>query len=412
MLVSDTSVESLRPLEPLPYHQQIRDYLKEEETEIWNWYCSHRVQEDQAESVRFELLKSTYRIDRDSQPDWYEIADLALSRLNLDVPLTIYQAQHAEGMNASLAYLPSEAHIILFGPIASKLSREELLSVFAHELSHLLLWQQWDGEFLIVDQILAALTNDRKAHPAHLESMRLISLYNEIFCDRGSLFVTDDPNVVVSSLVKISSGLDSVNAESYLKQAAEIFERESGPSQNLSHPESYIRARAVQLWHNRDVDAETKITDMIQGQPALNELDLLTQRTIEVKTRRMVDSLLAPKWMQTEVMLGHAGRFFDEYAPPSSNHSDEALAADLKTDDQPLLDYYCYVLLDFVTVDRDLEECPLAASLILAEHAGIQSRFTEIVRKELKLRKNQLDRIDREKNKIVENAAKEFAPKP
>ncbi|RCS55158.1 hypothetical protein DTL36_02985 [Bremerella cremea] len=412
MLVSDTSDESFRPLEPLPYHRQIRDYLMEEEAEIWNWYCSHRVREDQAESIRFELLKSTYRIDRDSQPDWYEIADLALSRLNLDVPLTIYQAQHAEGMNASLAYLPSEAHIILFGPISSKLSREELLSVFAHELSHLLLWQQWDGEFLIVDQILAALTNDRKAHPAHLESMRLFSLYNEIFCDRGSLFVTDDPNVVVSSLVKISSGLDSVNAESYLKQAAEIFERESGPSQSLSHPESYIRARAVQLWHNRDVDAETKITDMIQGQPALNELDLLAQRTIEVKTRRMVDSLLAPNWMQTEVMLGHSRRFFDEYAPPAASHSDEALATDLKTDDQLLLDYYCYVLLDFVTVDRDLEECPLAASLILAEHAGIQSRFTEIVRKELKLRKNQLDRIDREKNKIVENAAKEFAPKP
>ncbi|WP_207397576.1 M48 family metalloprotease [Bremerella alba] len=249
------------------------------------------------------MLKSTYRIDRDSQSDWYEIADLALSRLNLDVPLTIYQAQNAEGMNASLAYLPSEAHIILFGPITSKLSREELLSVFAHELSHLLLWQQWDGDFLIVDQILAALTIDRKAHPAHLESMRLLSLYNEIFCDRGSLFVTEDPNVVISSLVKISSGLDTVNAESYLKQAAEIFERETGPSQSLSHPESYVRARAVRLWHNQDVDAETKITEMIQGQPALNELDLLAQRTIEVKTRRMVDLLLVPKPTQPNASL-------------------------------------------------------------------------------------------------------------
>ncbi|EAQ80602.1 hypothetical protein DSM3645_14690 [Blastopirellula marina DSM 3645] len=399
-------------MEPLPYHRQIRDYLKEEEAEIWNWYRSNRVQEDQAETVRFELLKSTYRIDRDSQPDWYEIADQARERLNLDVPVTIYQAQNAKEMNAGLAYLPSEAHIILSGPVASTLSREELLSVFAHELAHLLLWRQWDGEFLIVDQILAALANDRKAHPAHLESMRLFYLYNEIFCDRGSLFVANDPNVVVSSLVKISSGLDSVNAESYLKQAAEIVERASGPSQSISHPESYIRARAVQFWHQQDVDAEAKITEMIQGPLALNELDLLAQSIITAKTRRMIDLLLAPSWMQTDTMLGHARRFFDTYTPPAANYADESLAADLLTKDQPLINYYCYVLLDFVTVDRDLEEAPLAVALILAEQLKLQSRFVEIVRKELKLRKNQLERIDREKTKVVENAAKEFAPKP
>lgn len=403
---------SSRPLEPLPYHLQIRDYLKEEETEVWDWFRSHRVQKDQAEAVRFDLLKSTYRVDRAAQPDWYEVADQAAAALHLDVPVTIYQAQSPEGMNASVAYLPEEAHVVLSGPVASKMDRVELLSIFSHELAHLLLWQHWDGDFLVIDQVLAALTMDRQAHPAHQESARLFYLYNEIFCDRASLVVTKDHHAVVSALVKISSGLESVSAESYLKQAVEIFEKDSGPSTSTSHPEVYIRARAVQLWHESDQEADSKIADMIQGPPVLDELDLLAQRRVASMTRRMIDLLLTRSWMQTDLTLGHAKHFFSDYSPPSTKHSDASLAVDLQTKDQPLIDYYCYVLLDFVTVDRDLEEAPLAAALDLAEQLNLQQRFGEIVRKELKLRKEQLDRIVREKDNLLETAAKELASKP
>ena len=59
-----------RPLDPLPYHIQIRDFLKREEGEIWNWYASNRVRVEDADAVRFELLKSTYRIDRVAAPAW------------------------------------------------------------------------------------------------------------------------------------------------------------------------------------------------------------------------------------------------------------------------------------------------------------------------------------------------------
>src|SRR5690554_6643457 len=83
--------QTLQPLQPLPYHLQIRDFLKREETEIWNFYRSTKFREEQAEAVRFELLKATYRVDRPSQPQWYEIAEAAAAKLGLDVPLTIYQ---------------------------------------------------------------------------------------------------------------------------------------------------------------------------------------------------------------------------------------------------------------------------------------------------------------------------------
>lgn len=406
---SDVRSKQTRPLEPLPYHLQLRDFLKSEEAAVWNWYASSRVREDQAEAVRFELLKTTYRVDRDSQPQWYQAAEQAAERLALDVPITIYQAQNPDGMNAGLAYLPNEAHIVLVGPVAEKLHGDELLGLFAHELSHLLLWQGWGGEFLIVDQILAALTNDRHAQPAHFASGRLFDLYNEIFCDRGALYVVDDSLAVISGLVKVITGLEAVSAESYIKQADEIFARQAGPSRSLTHPEAFIRARAVQLWHQQDECAQQQITDMIEGPPVLDELDLLAQRRVAGLTERIVSSLLSPAWMQTDSVLGHARLFFDDFSPPPPDHKDESLTADIKTLDKPLVDYYCYVLLDFVTADRDLDEAPLAAALSLAERLEIKERFAEIARKELKLRKKQFDKIDNEKDDLIARAAKELA---
>src|SRR5205814_5452318 len=50
-------------LEPLPYHIELRDYLKSEERELWNWFASAQAKADYTENLRLELLKSTYRLD-------------------------------------------------------------------------------------------------------------------------------------------------------------------------------------------------------------------------------------------------------------------------------------------------------------------------------------------------------------
>jgi len=99
----------------------------------------------------------------------------------------------------------------------------------------------------------------------------------------------------------------------------------------------------------------------------------------------MIDLLVEPEWMQTDLMLGHARVFFDDYKPPSGGHRDDSLPDDLRTTDKPLIDYYCYVLLDFVTIDRELEEGSLAAALVLAESLELKQRLMEIARKELRL---------------------------
>ena len=76
-----------------------------------------------------------------------------------------------------------------------------------------------NSDLLIAAELLAALTNDNRTHPAHFESWRLLKLYNEILCDRGSFVVTQDLGAVVSMLVKVQTGVQEINAESYLPAA-------------------------------------------------------------------------------------------------------------------------------------------------------------------------------------------------
>jgi hypothetical protein len=77
-------------LEPLPYHLELRDYLKSRERELWNWFASARALADYTENLRLELLKATYRLDTASHPELYQGVEEAKARLQLDIPVTVY----------------------------------------------------------------------------------------------------------------------------------------------------------------------------------------------------------------------------------------------------------------------------------------------------------------------------------
>jgi hypothetical protein len=392
-------------LEPPPYQRELIEFLRTEQAELWQWFSSHRVRAEHSESARLDLLKTTYRIDRDTQPRLYELADAAARGLALDVPLILYQAQQPLGLNASIASIPGEAHVVLHGPLTETLDEAELHALFAHELTHFLLAHRGDGDFLVAEQLLAAMTNDVSAEPAHFASDRLCRLYTEILCDRGALASTGNLHAAVATLVKVSTGLRQVSAESYLRQADEIFSQGDAHTEGVTHPESFIRARALRLWHERGAEAEDDVRRMIEGPLALASLDLLGQRKVAQLTRRLIDAMLSPAWIQTEGLLAHAGLYFDEYARPAAGADDAGLADDLATTDEALRDYYCYVLLDFVTADRDLEEAPLAAAFELAGRLDLSERFEPIARKELSLTKKQFERIQQQTARILSEAA-------
>lgn len=395
-------IETAQPqLEPLPYHLAVRDYLKANERETWQWFASAQAQADYTENLRLDLLKSTYRLDAESHPDLYKCVDEAKAKLGLDIPVTIYQAQSSPHTNAALYYIPGEGHIVFCGPALSLFNSEELKSVLGHELAHCFLWGRDDGEFLIADRLLTGVANDPRAARSHEQTARWFGLYTEIFADRGSLLVTGDINPVVASLVKLGTGLSQVSAQSYLKQADEIFSGRSISTEGLSHPEAFIRARALSIWLNKPDKAAAEIAKMIEGVTGLEDLDLIGQTKLANETRKILEYFLRPKWFRTPAVIGHARLFFEDFRP--ADEANATSAFDLDLSDSKLREYLCYVLLDFVTADRDLDEMPLAAALQLSRKLEIDGEFEKIAARELRMK---LRDVRKTKDQAAEMLAK------
>ena len=74
---------------PMDYHLELRDYLRSEHSDAWDWFASNPTRARHTESVRLALLRSTYRIERDADQSLYEIVDSVAGRMNLKVPVTV-----------------------------------------------------------------------------------------------------------------------------------------------------------------------------------------------------------------------------------------------------------------------------------------------------------------------------------
>lgn len=389
-------------LDPLPYHVELRDYLKSQERDLWNWFASARAQADYTENLRMELLKSTYRLDAGSHPELYQGIEEAKARLELDIPVTVYQAQNTPQSNAALYFIPGEGHVVLSGPVLSLLNADEIKSVLGHELAHYRLWQWEQGDLHIADRLIQAVGYDPRAAESHEHTARRFQLYTEIFADRGSLCVTGDLNPVIASLVKIQTGLSQVSAPAYLKQAEEIFSKDSVTTEGLSHPEAFIRARALSLWNEQRHEAHPHIIRMIEGVEGFDGLDLIGQVRMVKSTRRLLEYFLQPKWFQTAAVLGHAKLFFDDIQPAITKDT-SALDA-FKSSDPKTREYLCYVLLDFVTADPELDEMPLAAALDLSRQLELDAQFEKLAAKELKLKVRDIRKLKEQAAEMLAKA--------
>jgi hypothetical protein len=191
---------------------------------------------------------------------------------------------------------------------------------------------------------------------------------------------------VVAGLVKIQTGLAQVSAASYLKQAEEIFGNGDGhiATEGLSHPEAFIRARALALWLADRATATEPVGRMIEGTTVLDELDLSGQKRLTTATRQLLARLLQPKWFQTPAVLGHVRLFFSDFQPGPIEST--ALNDALKQSDAKLREYFCYVLLDFARIDAELEELPLVAALDLSRQLELEAQFEKLAARELKLK--------------------------
>src|SRR5258705_9890880 len=294
-------------LAALSYHKKVKDHFRQQ-PKTWDYFAGSKNKEEQLQQFKTELLKNTYKFDPATESFIYDKLKIAKEKLDLQhLPVTVYQAQYTDELNASIVYLNNEAHIVFSGPITKLLDDEELLAVLAHELTHVKLYSMLEGELEVADRIITAVANNYNSEAAYFETARLFRLYTEIFCDRGAYTVLEKTAPVITSLVKASTGLDKVNAESYVKQADEIFTADTSiKAATVSHPENFIRAKAIQLWHEKKEAADEEITKMIEGTSDLDQLDIFRQTELMKLTRRFLQLYLKPKWFQSTIIISLA----------------------------------------------------------------------------------------------------------
>lgn len=367
-----------RPLVPFQFHFALASALEKTEPGLWRWFASDDYGKKYAESVKLELLRSTYRLPRESHEKIYAIASEAALALGVAQPLTIYQSYGEATLNAGLVFSASDAHVVMQGPVIETLDDAELRALFGHELAHHRLWTEEGGRFHTTDVMIEHVVRQRGSSPSHVQSALRLRRWTELYADRGSLVACQDLDAAVSCLVKMSSGLRQVDPKAYLAQANEVLTKPAA-SEGITHPEAFIRAWALANWHQGDDDARLK--SIVQGPVALETLDLIQQSTLTETTKHLIRAMLAPEFMRTETTLTHARRFFLETNFDAPEPADDWLPRE----GDNLNEYFAYILLDFALADPDLEDTALAHAAAVGRRLGLEAVMPRVARKELRL---------------------------
>lgn len=384
-------------LAPLPYHQTIVDYLRHHEPEVWAWAGARATGAEQRDALRAALLRDTYRIERDAHPAVHAALDQALARLGIDAPATLYQSP-GQDMNAAIFYVPGEVHIMLQGPLLERLAQDELLAVLGHELAHYLLWSRDKGNLLVADRILHDSLASGGAMASHHETYRRYALHTELFADRGAAVAAGAVAPAVSALVKIQTGIGTVDAAAYLRQAAEIEAQEAQASQAYSHPETFIRARALALWCEGAPDLHAWLDTRLHGPLTLERLDLPGQQQLQRLTRGFIAHFLADASLASDALLAQVRLLFPDWSaaeaallPPQPGTAPAGGAT-----------YWNALLIDLALADPDQQDNALLRAGRLARELGTFDGFEANLRRDVAMGKRELDKFKRQLDKEMQ----------
>lgn len=390
-----TTPATINGLKPLPYQSEVLAYLQDEEPDVWAWASSLSVQEQHSNEVRAQLLRDTYRLTTATHAQTYELCQLALERLQIQAPVTLYQASGSE-MNATLFFLPGEVHVVLQGPVLERLASTELLSLLGHELAHYKLWSEHNGEYLIADRVLNHSVIAQSGSNGYNETARLYGLHTELYADRGGALAAQSCSAAISMLVKVHTGAAEVDALAYLQQALELDEKAGRLSQGASHPESFLRSQAIDLWWRQDEQLDAWLQKRLRGPLQLYALDLTGQVELTRITREFIARFLQSSTLQTDEVLTQVKQYFPDW---QQNTAPINLATlNNERIDPSVQEYLHYVMLDLALVDDSLRDAALLQAITLAAEMGSKEGFMQILKRDLKMNKRELSKLEKNLN--------------
>jgi len=212
----------------------------------------------------------------------------------------------------------------------------------------------------------------------------------------------------VAALVKSQTGLAAVSAANYLRQADEICAALAERSDAASHPEVFVRARALRLWCEAHAagdgpavaGADAWLRTVLEGPLAIDALDLLGQHCLTALTRRVIGQFIRLPALRSAALLAWARRFFPD--AQAADAPDPTLRDDLVAGAH---DYVAALLLDFAVADRSLEDVPLAQAIVLARDLGLPESFEKLALKALRTTRRQFAKARGEADALLARVA-------
>lgn len=371
-------------LRPLPYHRAIAAILEAEHPNAFTALIP--AADGPTSEVHETLLRHAYRLDPAGHSVPHDAVARAAVRLGVTVPIDLFAFEATVGSNAELIFVRERPVIALSGDALNLLDADELCAVAGHELAHYVLWTADRGRHLAASRLLDAAESDARTDPEYLETARRLRLATELFADRGALLACESLTTTLRSLLKLATGLAQVDPSGYLRQAAEVDLSKS--SSGTTHPETVLRAWALQEWAEHGDTAEPHVARALAPRLDLNSLDIIDQDRLGHVTQALVGAVLADDDMRTEDVVDHAGRFGVAVGATAQ--------IDLRVDElaPETRRYLAAVLLDFATVDADLGIDGPARMLRLARRAGLGAEMDNLVATEL-------DLSDRARSKLL-----------
>ncbi|BBM98691.1 hypothetical protein MPTK1_1g15490 [Marchantia polymorpha subsp. ruderalis] len=209
-----------------------------------------------------ENIGTSVLVGENQLSDLHRLMVNAANILDLETP-DLYVRQNPVPNAYTLAVSGRKPFVVIHTSLVELLTPAELQAVLAHELGHL---KCDHGIWLTFANIVAMGAYSLPGLGAFLarnleeQLMRWVRAA-ELTCDRAALLVAQDPEVVISVLMKLAGGCPSLsgqlNVDAFLKQARSYEEASQSPlgwylrnaqTRQLSHPLPVLRALEIDQW--------------------------------------------------------------------------------------------------------------------------------------------------------------------
>lgn len=195
-------------------------------------------------------------------PQLHKLLLEACEVLDLEPP-QLYVQQNSVPNAYTFAMRGKQPFLVLHTSLIEMLTAEEIQAVIAHELGHL---KCEHGVYLTMANIMVLAANLLPTWGTILaqslqEQMLQWVRCAEFSCDRAALLATQNPQVVMSVLMKLAGGsprlASQLNLEAFIEQAkaydsatedqlGELLK--NAQTAQLTHPVPVIRAREIERW--------------------------------------------------------------------------------------------------------------------------------------------------------------------